>query len=268
MNSDGYIDIVVSNVNDGTFQNINSYIYWGDATASYSAKTELPTMSAYDNSVADLNGDGYMDIVFSNNYDTTIYTNSVIYWGDASGLFETKTELPTESALANAIADLNGDGCMDIIFGNFQGIGTYNTNSFIYWGDETNPYSAKTELATKGAQGIAVSDLDNDGYPDIIISNEYDGIAGTYNTDSYIYWGDASASYSTRSELATLGAVGVSAGSMSAYGQNYTAQQETIPEPASILLLGVAGASLLRKKRVLNSLIQALSDKNKATPYQ
>ncbi len=252
LNYDGYIDIVVSNVNNGNSQNINSYIYWGDATASYTAKTELATMSAYDNSVADINGDGYLDIVFSNNYDTSIYANSVIYWGDASGLFATKTELPTESALANAIADLNGDGCMDIIFGNFQGIGTYNTNSFIYWGDETDPFSTKTELATKGAQGVAVSDLDNDGYIDIIISNEYDGIAGTYSTNSYIYWGDALASYTTRSELATLGAIGVSAGSMSAYGQNYTTPQETIPEPTSLILLTVGFIGLLKRYIISN----------------
>ena len=250
LNYDGYVDIVVSNASNGNSQNINSFIYWGDATASYTTKTELATMSSYDNSVADINGDGYLDILFSNYADNNnLYTNSFIYWGDASGLFATKSEVPTNASISHAIADLNGDGCMDIIFSSFQENGMYNANSFIYWGDQTNPFATKTELATTGAQGIAVSDLDNDGYFDIIISNEYDGIAATYNTNSYIYWGDASASYTTRSELATQGAIGVSAGSMSAYGQNYTTPpQETIPEPASMILLALGGMGILCRK--------------------
>lgn len=45
----------------------------------------------------DVNNDGYMDIVFSNNYNNSTWNlNSYIYWGSASGFCDgDKTELPT-----------------------------------------------------------------------------------------------------------------------------------------------------------------------------
>lgn len=93
--------------------------------------------------------------------------------------------------------DLNGDGYDDIVFS--------GTSSYIYWGDPSNSYSTRTELATHGAMGNSISDLNGDGYLDIIFANHDDDFYyPNYNINSYIYWGDPSGSYSSKTELATV----------------------------------------------------------------
>jgi len=210
LNKDGYLDIVFSNCSaDGTIYDIHSYIYWGAATNPYSSKTMLPTSGAQGNSVADLNNDGYLDIVFSSSNDnSSCNTNSYIYWGAATNPYSSKTMLPTSWANDNTVADLNSDGYLDIVFSNSYDGSSYNINSYIYWGAATNPYSSKTMLPTSGAQGNSVADLNKDGYLDVVFANRFDG--SSYNINSYIYWGGASDPYSSKTELLTSGAMGVS----------------------------------------------------------
>lgn len=216
LNKDGYSDIVVANnQSDGSHFDINSYVYWGSATGySASNRTELPTHGTDSVSIADLNKDGWPDIVFSNNHDDSYNynINSYIYWGSSSGYSSSnKTELPTNAAIGVAVSDLNNDGWADIIFCNHQnGSGNESTNSYIYWGSTTG-YSASSrkEIATVGVYGVTVSDLNKDSYPDIIFTNHIDN-SNYFNINSYIYWGSSDYNYLSKTELATKGAVGVS----------------------------------------------------------
>ena len=233
LNGDGYLDIVFSNLWDGTTRNINSYIYWGDKSYVYSIKTELATHGAIGNSIADLNGDGYLDIVFSNYYnDSATDINSYIYWGDESASYSVKTELATRGTRGNSISDLDEDGYLDIVFSNYKSDNNYSINSYIYWGDESGSYSEKTELLTHGTRGNSIADLNGDGYLDIVFSNYHNG--NTNNINSYICWGDASNSYSSKTELPTHGAVGVSAGNVSTHGQNFILGVDFENQPAQV----------------------------------
>lgn len=267
IDKDGFFDIVFANnkSNSSTFA-INSYIYWGDATYTYSEKSELYTEGATGIAVADLNKDGFKDIVFSNaiSQPSTKAAASFIYWGNQDRTFSDRTDLPTDGANDCEIVDFNGDGWPDIIFAN--GINA-NSNAYLYWGGEINPYTTKldlpayeaidvsvadlnsdryldivitnyhdwndpspynnstysfiywgnpnytfvqkTELATRGAKASDIADLNNDGYPEIIFGNDYDG---TYFLNSYIYWGNPTYTYKNRTEIPTAGVWDVSIG--------------------------------------------------------
>jgi len=213
LNGDGFPDIIFSNHRDSLTWDVNSTIYWGGWSGyTVTHRTELPTHGAQSSSVADLNGDGYLDIVFSNKRDdTTFDVNSVIYWGGADGYTTThRTELPTHGAAGESVADLDGDGYLDIVFSNRRDDSTYNVNSTIYWGSATGYTTThRTELPTHGAHDNGVADLNDDGYPDIVFANTHNDV--TPNINSTIYWGGASGYTTThKTELPTHGAIGLS----------------------------------------------------------
>ena len=199
-NNDGYLDLSFSNYLSNTAYSTNSYIYWGRAEGyTVTNRSELPTVGAHRHSVADLNHDGYLDIVFSNrrtegadNGVTTTYAiSSYVYWGSSTGFSVTnRLELPTVGSYGNSLADLNGDGWPEIIFSNhYDGI-THSINSYIYWNSSgTFSPTIRTELPTLGAAGNCVDDLNLDGYPDIVFANRR--LGNDHDIPSYIYWGSS-----------------------------------------------------------------------------
>jgi hypothetical protein len=63
--------------------------------------TAIPATAASEAGVADLNGDGFLDVVFASHYPPTEESPQVsqIYWGSAIGFNAANvTELPTEHA--------------------------------------------------------------------------------------------------------------------------------------------------------------------------
>ena len=214
LNGDGHDDIVMAMYYDDgtTSHSINSIIYWGAASNPYSTTTDLPTHGAYASEIADLNQDGYLDIVFANNYEQSANNaNSVIYWGSPAGDFVTSTNLVTSRALDVDVADINSDGFLNIVFANHFDPATNSRaiDSVIYWGAASNPYSTQTPLATVGASGVEVADVNLDGFQDIVFAEQHDG--AEYRTESTIYYGDASGTtFDTIATVASLGANGVS----------------------------------------------------------
>ncbi len=152
-NNDGTLDIFCHHFSEALKlweNNINSNIYWNrNGKFSVSDQTGIPTHGAHSGTVADVNKDGYPDIVVANyNSQITRKLDTYIYWGDAKGNYakERRTELPSHSASANQVLDLNGDGYNDVIVFNhsesnqYSGLqpmgGIHGTGSYIYWGSE------------------------------------------------------------------------------------------------------------------------------------
>ena len=222
LNADGSPDLVFSNYYNGTTHLIPSYIYWGSAGGTYSTarRSMLPSAGAWTNSVADLDRDGHLDIVISNNRsDTSSYVNSYVYWGSASGYSANKRQhLPTFAAQENCIADLNQDGHLDILFTNQQDYSNYHINSYIYWGSKSgfSVYS-RAQLPTTGAVGCSVADLNQDQRLDIVFANYSDGSSPAIT--SSIYWGTQTGyQTSSRTLLPTLGARACSAADLNGDG--------------------------------------------------
>ena len=214
---DGWPDIAMSNQRSAAWaHNIDSFVYLGSA-AGFSAEHRLglPTVGGYGTAVADLNGDGYNDIVFSNHTNGKNYElASYVYWGGADGFDPNRrTELPTKGAIDNAVADLNNDGWLDIVFScMWDDTLEANIESLVYFGspsgfDPQNPL----KLPTHGATGNAVADLNRDGYPDVVFSNHMYKLNDPTPVPSVIYWsGPQGLDPKNKTELETTGAVGVS----------------------------------------------------------
>ena len=211
LNGDGYTDLVFAS-HYGTSYASTSMIYWGSASGYDDAdRTELQTYGAYDLEIADLDGDGWEELIFAQYYSGSSHVlNSYIYWGSASGYSTADlTGLYTTGAVDVEVLDLNGDGWLDLAFACYYSGSSYGTYSYVYWGSSTGPDSTNYDaLYTYGAWDIDAGDLDGDGYTDLVFASYYSG--SSYTTTSYIYWGN-SGGYSAgdRTGLTTYGARGV-----------------------------------------------------------
>ncbi|NOY60369.1 MAG: VCBS repeat-containing protein, partial [Calditrichaeota bacterium] len=150
-----------------------SFIYYGSPDGfSNQNRIEIMSYAPYDNSIADFNQDGWLDI-FLTSYGTDFKGNrpSLIHWGSPDG-FDRKpvTELPTYGASGAETADYDGDGWIDILVANHRRAGSYDkpiphrhiTQSMLYWGgaDGFSP-QRRWEVQTVGPSGLNLRDVGN-----------------------------------------------------------------------------------------------------------
>jgi len=114
--------------------------------------------------LGDLNGDARLDIVAGGT------TSSAIYLASAAGFPAVPSAL-LAPARAVALGDLDGDGWLDIIAGNDDAItpdaGSTRAIS-IYLNKQAGAFPAATTLEQAPATGLALGDLDGDGWPDLV----------------------------------------------------------------------------------------------------
>jgi hypothetical protein len=212
LNLDGYLDLILVNYFDNSSYEIESYIYWGSADGfSTGRRTGLPTLGARSVSVADLNYDGYLDLLFANLHDDSrdYRVPAWIYWGGADGYSPSRrADLPTQGCGITSIADLDNDGWLDVVVGNhYQDDEHFVEYSWIYWGSaEGFSEGNRTTLDTIGTYANSVADLNQDGWLDIVFSN-HRNTEQYYELDSYVYWGGQDGfANGRRTDLPTLGA--------------------------------------------------------------
>ena len=169
LNADGWLDMIVGGGWDSEqfgrpTQHIS--ILWG-SREGYS-EDRILRLEGYDpleHAVADLNRDGFLDIVTSNYH--AYFTRSIpafIYWGSAEGSYSEsrRSHLPAESSGALTVADLNQDGWYDIVVFNHLDQGDHGAGTYIYWGSPQG-YSADRRhwIQTFGPHFGARKDIGN-----------------------------------------------------------------------------------------------------------
>ena len=200
INNDGYLDIIFGSSKEG-----ETVIFWG-MQSGFDRKniTKLNGYRGMVNYPVDLNNDSFLDII---NTNLEVDSFSKIYYSSKKGFSENNiSKLKTSMVRSVAVADLNNDNYLDLIFANGKIKDTYKTDSYIYWGNDKG-YSVrrKTLLPTILAMQPAVADMNNDGHLDIVFANCFDGIK--YNVNSYIYYGSEHGfSVEDRAEIPTCGA--------------------------------------------------------------
>ena len=196
LNCDGWPDIVFAEYYDNSTYVVDSTVYYGSASGYSAADSlDLTTTGASGVAADDLDGDGYVDLVFSSYYDGNYVTDSRVYWGSASGHSTSDvTDLYTVGAIDVCTHDLDGDGYAEIIFPQYYDGSSYGPGSRIYWGSSSGYSTADvTDVTTWAPRSCDVGDVDADGYPDLLFSGYYYTASTGY---AYLYWG-SSGGYST-----------------------------------------------------------------------
>ena len=182
MDGDGDMDIVSASYNDDTIawyeNNGASNPSWTKAVIATSADGPW---SVY---AADMDGDGDMDIVSASSYDDTIawYENN-----GASDPSWTAADIATsaESATSVYVADIDGDGDMDII-------SSSQSDNTIAWYENngaSDPSFTAADIATDkdGAMSVFAADMDGDGDMDIVSASANDDTIAWYENTGFSY---------------------------------------------------------------------------------
>ena len=159
-NRDGLIDLAVPHRDGG-----QSRVYLAGPKGSFSdARTVAfgpPKATIRMTEAADLNGDGLLDIVAIDDE----HHGTAIYFGQRNGTFSTGTRLGdrTTTPYALALADVNGDGQVDIVVGNVEAPSIIYVNE----GNGRRFHAVRFGDGKGTVYGFAIADLDRDGVMDI-----------------------------------------------------------------------------------------------------
>jgi hypothetical protein len=217
VDGDGDLDLVFACYKSASTATDSMVFYQGDEGFASTPDERLPTKGARAVAAGDIDDDGNVDLVFANSFSGGFAEiDSYIYWGMATGGFDTDpTPVPTMGAEDVALADLDGDGDLDLVFANGQDNSQNRSlDSYVYLNDGGSfGASPDAMLPTKGASGVTVTDLDGTGRPDLVFSCiEYNG---DYQTPSLVFMGGADGWSSTPDmEVPTTGASDVVAASL------------------------------------------------------
>jgi hypothetical protein len=186
-NHDGKLDLAVATPQAAVSSPGQLFIYLGNGDGTFTAAAGSQTFAAASNAifVADVNGDGKLDVVIGG-YDST-----QILLGNGDGTFASPITVGSTGAIA--VGDLNGDGIPDMILG-------YNAGTpSVYLGNGDGTFTANGVVfaGITGAGPATIADFNGDGIPDV-------AIAGLYYSPVSIFLGKGDGTFSSVSSSANF----------------------------------------------------------------
>jgi hypothetical protein len=173
LDGDGDEDLAFACARDDSSFNIDSYVYWNQRGFSGTYTTALPTSGASRVLAEDLDDDGDQDLFFVAFRGARTYrADSMVYWNH-SGDFSAgqHTALYAQGGIDAVAEDLDADGWPDLLVAHWRSDSGYLADSRIWWGSSSGfDASSGTSVASDGAAGIAVADLDGNGSLDIVVA--------------------------------------------------------------------------------------------------
>jgi hypothetical protein len=161
---DGDVDIASLSLYYSEAQKGSITFQFNNGAGIYNATRTIPLAGAKYMCVADLNGDGYVDVGATSSAGVHVFLN------DGLGTFTGGLKIPVEFTMypdCIESGDFNGDGAVDLVFAT-QG----NNATTIAFNDGTGNFPAQrsSALPPYPLDDLCVGDFDNDGDADLAVS--------------------------------------------------------------------------------------------------
>jgi hypothetical protein len=185
--------VIFSNSQGGTLlEQAPLLLYWGGPKGfDPKNRLEIPHRSGYEATAADLDADGFVDLIALDSMhagqlaELDPYAGANIFWGGPDGFDSDsrRTVLREISLGTSNVADLNKDGYLDLVLGQFAN-GDRPTEVIIYYGSALGfePQNRKTLLSEGRSISSLIADFNRDGWLDLAV-NSY------LNNCIRVFWG-------------------------------------------------------------------------------
>jgi outer membrane protein assembly factor BamB len=166
LNRDGHLDLAISDTYDSTLG-----VHLGHGDGTFAAETTYKTPISGGGgavAIADIDGDGHLDVVGVNSYSNP--TSVSVFPGAGDGTLKPRIDTTTDSEPRGlGVADFDGDGRLDVAVVAGDGV-----DVLLGKGDGTFQPPVAYALSA-GAMGIALGDLNGDGATDLAVTDENGG---------------------------------------------------------------------------------------------
>jgi hypothetical protein len=176
--NDGDDDIALASTDRGLS------LFWNDGKGKFTAGADFPanirSLPIFNVASVDLNNDGWLDLVF-----TTYQLGNFVLWND-KGQFQRLQQIKNrpDAVLTQALAfgDVDKDGDLDIVFGNWSSgwyrrvPGLESTNRIVFndAGIITGDHAQELDGMPGETLSVLLSDFNLDGNLDLIEANDFD----------------------------------------------------------------------------------------------
>lgn len=190
VDDDGEPEIITANCSENAVElDPGSFLFRrGPCGHGYGPDLVFPTTRAHGVCCADLNQDGYLDLVFAGFDNPEI----LIFYGGPTGY---DVDHPTRLDMTAAdrtwreprflyLADLNNDGWLDLVVPQIA-----SPRSLILWGGpEGFGLDRRQELAAWHVCSVQAADFTGNGYLDLVLGGHTPSLVGPHDSFVYIYW--------------------------------------------------------------------------------
>jgi hypothetical protein len=187
LNGDGFTDLAVGVGWYGVREHLNDGEGLMTKTFLLNDFSEGEGIYSFDVAVADLNNDGFLDIfgagccggATSGTDDPQVFSPTSLVWLNVENRHFSSTgqRIGQAGSLGVALADLNGDGDVDVFLANHYTINvdgntSSGTENAVWFNDGQGNFSdSGQKLGKANSYAVALGDLNGDGFPDAVVGN-------------------------------------------------------------------------------------------------